>query len=688
MKREIGSDFYLDDAVACPPQRCDMLQEPLGADTVFLSSGRSAILLVLQEIEARGRSGQKKALIPSFICDTVIEPFLQEGYTIYPLPIGYDLCTDGKSLLQAVERYDANVVFLHRYFGFDTLRDCMPEIEMLRARGVVVIEDRTQSLYSTYTPLNADFWIGSLRKWGPLPDGAFAACMEGSFSKTPESYDTALERAKLQAIYAKGAYIYHGQGRKEDFLRMFREAETLLDQQKEIYAISPASVQIQLAMDLEALKNSRRKNYLAVADALKTCKNVHVCFPILEEESVPLYLPIWVDGDKYALQAYLRDASIYAPTVWPRPDNLPEVCGEAEQLYEHILCLPIDQRYDLKDMQRMAERVRFGAKESGLVPDVYYLKEWRELYAERDGVGADCYKFEHPDGTVIYPYVLRKAPEAEDGAEYYDIITPYGFNGPCVIDRKNEDLSALVNAFDADFSRYCKERRIIAEYVRFSPWLNNAEIFGSLYNLRNNGQTIAIDLTVNDVLRDEISSKRRNLIRAAEKKGVIVEFDDSGEGVDTFYQLYQNTIQKNEIGNYYQFSLPFLRKQFEMLGCHVYLAHAKVDSKIISSSFLLQCGDQMHYHLSANDYSMTSYQGNSLLLYEAAKRGKAYGCKYLHLGGVGVAEPSLMHFKLSFTKQGIFPFFIGSRVQNPEIVQELTMKYSSGTTSYFPPYRG
>ena len=224
--------------------------------------------------------------------------------------------------------------------------------------------------------------------------------------------------------------------------------------------------------------------------------------------------------------------------------------------------------------------------------------------------------------------------------------------------------------------------------MRFSPWLKNCELFGKEYCLRRNGDTIAIDLTVDDVLKDEFDSKRRNKVRLAMKKGVTVEFDETGETVADFYRLYQKTVQKNEIGLYYQFPLQFLRDHFQALGSRVCIANAKVDGKIITSSYILQCGDNLHYHLSANDYNMMSYQGNSLLIYEVAKRGKAFGCKYLHLGGVGVANPSLMDFKLSFTHKGVLPYYVGYRIQNEPVFQLLAQKYGKQDTDFFPPYRG
>ena len=54
-----------------------------------------------------------------------------------------------------------------------------------------------------------------------------------------------------------------------------------------------------------------------------------------------------------------------------------------------------------------------------------------------------------------------------DDMRYFDIITPYGFNGPVIIDCKEGEAKNLVADFDTAFSQYCTDHHIIAEYIRF-----------------------------------------------------------------------------------------------------------------------------------------------------------------------------------------------------------------------------
>ncbi|PKM71549.1 MAG: hypothetical protein CVU91_13260 [Firmicutes bacterium HGW-Firmicutes-16] len=319
-------------------------------------------------------------------------------------------------------------------------------------------------------------------------------------------------------------------------------------------------------------------------------------------------------------------------------------------------------------------------------PDIYYLPEWLSLYARSDGEDYGYYTLQAINGTVIYPYVKRKAPYLVEDKQYYDIITPYGFNGPYIVECSNK--GKLLQTFDTDFSVYCEQNDIIAEYVRFSPWLKNHEDFCRLYSIRDNKRTIAIDLTVADILADEIKSKRRNEIRKAQKEGVSISLDFHGKSTAEFYGLYQNTVNKNGIGSYYQFPYSFVQEHFSAIINKVFIANAEIDGRLISSSIFIHHGDNLHYHLSANDYSAVKYQGNSLLLYEVALWGKENGFKHLHLGGVGAADKSLMDFKMSFTHSDGFPFYVGTKVRNEGVYNALAKMHSDSKTNYFPVYRG
>lgn len=355
MLSEIGSNFWLkpsfqykNTSLGTPKQfNC------LGNDYVWLSTGRSAIGYVIKTIELRKPNLKKVAVLPSFTCDTVFEPFLKAGYDVFYYPVEKDLSTSSEFILQTVMEHDASIVLFHRYFGFDTLdRQVNKLCETLRNLGKYSIEDCTQCLYSDIPRANSDFTIGSIRKWLGVPDGGFAVCREGVWVDKPNKTDVALEQAKVKASYAKYRYLFEQEGDKCEFLNMYREAEAILDNQNETYAISETSTKVQACLNRKKLISKRRSNFELLSKSL--AGQVQVVFKLYDNKEVPLYFPILVD-DRSSLQKHLRNHSIYAPVVWPKVEKQSTQCAGAENAYQHLLCIPIDQRYNADDMNRITK---------------------------------------------------------------------------------------------------------------------------------------------------------------------------------------------------------------------------------------------------------------------------------------------------------------------------------------------
>lgn len=353
MLSEIGSNFWLDpnqsykDLPLGTPEQFNCK----GSDYAWLSTGRSSIKFVIKTIEERQPIIKKIAVLPSFTCNTVYEPFLKLGYEIYYYPVGKDLRTTAKTILKTVFDKDASIVLFHRYFGFDTLDNQVDAMcQVLRGLGKYSIEDCTQCLYSDIPRADSDFIVGSIRKWAGTPDGGFAVCRDGFLNNKPQNADTDLEQYKIKASYAKYYYLFNSERGKEKMLTMFRAAEDYLDKQEKLYEISDMSKKVQSNLDVKELVNKRKNNYHTLFEGIKHTVTPLFTFDVKRE--VPLYFPILVN-DRSSLQNYLAKNRIYAPIVWPKDDKQLRQCEGAENAYKHLLCIPIDQRYDVDDMNRI-----------------------------------------------------------------------------------------------------------------------------------------------------------------------------------------------------------------------------------------------------------------------------------------------------------------------------------------------
>lgn len=354
MLSEIGSNFWIspNEGGSGKPLDSPFQFGFQGSDYVWMSTGRSATRLVLQTIEKRNPNCKKIALLPPFTCHTVFDPFMDFGYEIHTMPLAMNLTTSAEDILQSQDMCDAGVVLVHRYYGFDTLPGFNQAVRELQKRGVIVIEDCTQSLYSDFKVSDADYFVASIRKWCGVPDGGFAICKEGSFAHKPNRVDETMIEAKRIASELKYQFIFEGKGDKPTFKAKYREGETLLNNQSTYYTIGDLSATIQADLDVANLKRKRRANYKVLLDGLQSVLGIKVIFGYLPEDVTPLYFPILVE-DREPFQNLLADNDIYAPVVWPKAENSPVIGENADLIYEKILCIPIDQRYNVDDMQRI-----------------------------------------------------------------------------------------------------------------------------------------------------------------------------------------------------------------------------------------------------------------------------------------------------------------------------------------------
>lgn len=318
--------------------------------------------------------------------------------------------------------------------------------------------------------------------------------------------------------------------------------------------------------------------------------------------------------------------------------------------------------------------------------DIYFLKEWQQLYAERDQLRLDSVHFVSDAGSVEYSFGRRAIEIKGEKFPYEDIVTPYAFSGPLLMPKENTDIckKKLAEQFNCYFQQYCDDQNIIAEYVQFSPWLKDYEFFRDIYQLDFRTHIIAMDLRKGDLMRDELNGRRRRAVRNAMKQGVEVFFDDSGKMIDEFLRLYEYTVQKYHAIDYYRFNRNFIQKMFEQLPGKVSFAYAVYGGRCAAICMLLKQGKYIHYHLAGNDPEMSRTNASSLLIYSVASKAQQEGYELFILGG---AEGTMMEFKKTFTRNCVFDYYAGKKIRNNIIYDMLVKKNGKEKTAFFPAYR-
>lgn len=351
LMKEVGSSFWaspsdLEDTrtvEATLPQDYFNIN---GVDSCWTSTGRSAIELVIENALSKNKNLKKVAVLPTFSCESVYESFFRNGFEIrqYSVNKQFEITSDLASLVEG-----AGLLLIHPYFGFNSFSD-QKLVAKIKEKGVVVIEDLTQCLFSSFDPLQADYWIGSVRKWLGVPDGGFVISSALPILNKPSEEDSHLENVKVDAEVKKYNYLMNGVGDKASILERFKEAEDVLDKQNKVYSISSRSLKLLLSFDRLEMSSKRRLNYDKLSSILID-KKIEV-FDCLPKDVVPLYFPIYLPN-RGKLQSYLSANNIYAPIIWPKEGILGS--SEYDGLYECLLAIPIDQRYSEGDIVRVAK---------------------------------------------------------------------------------------------------------------------------------------------------------------------------------------------------------------------------------------------------------------------------------------------------------------------------------------------
>ncbi len=267
---------------------------------------------------------------------------------------------------------------------------------------------------------------------------------------------------------------------------------------------------------------------------------------------------------------------------------------------------------------------------------------------------------------------------------YFDLATPYGYGGWIIEGEGNSE--ALFGAYE----KWCVENNIVSEFVRFHPVINNQRFSVKAYEVITLSNTVCMDLENEDVIWANFTSKNRNMIRKAQKNNLTVSYGLSKELFDTFKEIYNATMDKDNATDYYYFGDDFYESILNDLESNAKIFYVTTaDGETAASAIMLYEKGKLNYHLSGSRRQYQSLAPTNLLLYGAAVWGAGNGCKTLHLGGgVGSAEDSLLAFKKAFYRGELKTFHIGKKIFNKEIYDMLIEKRDEKIESnFFPKYR-
>ncbi len=285
--------------------------------SLSVSTGRAALALALDSLPAEEVTG--KAWLPALSCSSLAAPFLKRGYTLhfYGDP--------GRDGLPPVARGD---VFLYIHFcGFPNRAAERLLSELPKNRRPILVEDCVPALFTANVGEFGDFALYSFRKFLAVPDGGLL------LSRRP--LKAPLEPALEPFVTAKFL------GSLLNSPSLFRRGEDIIDADHAPREPSFLGGYILDRLPWEHIPWSRRRNYARLARLLPD-------IPPLDDDTVPLGLPLFLPRGKDELERRLRAAGFEPPFSWDAPPSDPE--KEAER----IVVLPCDERMNENDIEKMA----------------------------------------------------------------------------------------------------------------------------------------------------------------------------------------------------------------------------------------------------------------------------------------------------------------------------------------------
>jgi dTDP-4-amino-4,6-dideoxygalactose transaminase len=343
-RRTLGGDFELTSLARGDSSELDSLTR--GRRGTWTASGRSAQGLVLSHLREQG---VRHVHLPAYLCDTMIQPVSALGMELSLYPV------DG-SLVAHPEPPRGSAVVLVHFFGW--LSEATASLRAETGGAFHLIEDFSHALLSDWGesmgPIPHLFF--SAHKLCAVPPCGWSSTMEEAREPTEDAQ--ALSERALSMLLLRGAYMADPDASPIEEIEAFywktqKANEARLDAMPLDWAVPTLTLDLLAAWDRERAKSQRRANWQRLDETLAA--RVERLSPPLRDGVTPLGYAVRLPH-RERVERRLVEHRIRGMPLWPLPaevsaDRFPE----AARLSRECLVLPIDERYDSDDMERLAQ---------------------------------------------------------------------------------------------------------------------------------------------------------------------------------------------------------------------------------------------------------------------------------------------------------------------------------------------
>lgn len=323
-------------------------------ELTYIRTGREALMYA----SCNCKPGKEAVILcPAYCCWSMIAPFEFTGWTIVYYRLKEDLTIDEDYLNSLLNNCRPDAILTMNFYGSADTRVAIAKVKAFNDK-VTVIEDFSHCTFCLDKIFNeqVDYYVTSIRKSIGVCDGALVLSKQPTNRKyiVAEAPNFGMLRKDAQKM--KGRYTFSKSLYDKDvFLSELRRGEEMIDKLDGVHPISEISEKMIASINGEEISFARRENmkhlWTLLNGKIKMITGLEKSF-----DGAPFSLPILVEN-RDAVQKQIAQKGVYAPVLWPIDEKARKTCEVSAYVSDHMLSIPIDQRYNYDDIEDIASIV-------------------------------------------------------------------------------------------------------------------------------------------------------------------------------------------------------------------------------------------------------------------------------------------------------------------------------------------
>lgn len=283
-----------------------------------------------------------------------------------------------------------------------------------------------------------------------------------------------------------------------------------------------------------------------------------------------------------------------------------------------------------------------------ILSDPRYIR----LFADYTGQRALYFHYKSERGEILLPFFERILPKTDDGATYGDLLSPWYYGGPIHTFTDPDEAQRAFAVCLRELHRYCSENRIISQFQRLNPALDNYRLYGDDAGLVWNRKVVSVDLRKSlETIRGEYDYKVRKNLKRAVAGGLRAVRGATPEMVRQFIAAYRTSMDRKNTGAFYYFNEKFFTDLFANFHEEVQLFVVYAGEEVAAASIVLGNGTILHDYLRAACSAFSNLRPSDFVVDAVIAWAKGAGYDQYSLGGghSTAADDTLLAFKKSFS---------------------------------------